>query len=664
MIKRTHSAGQRVLGSVPKMPEGYYSDGRPNEHLGAFIQTHRKPYDPSNDAYACEPFTGAIIDKSDQTIFNMHPYWSKKPHGAIAQYITHFTHEGDIVLDPFSGSGGVSAVAVQLNRRSIGIDISPAATFIAKHLCTPCSTHDIEAAYQRLVADLAGVRSQLYSTMCHRCGGHAETQFVVWSQRYKCSKCLSIVSHYECKALKCPHCKEPLSTRQERFGYVPVLANVQCQSGCRPPRTDRGIDGPHEKDQEAFGRLDLPHIAKIQTKDIPYWYPTDKFSPEWVSWRPNLGEIGDVSGFFTDRNLWATAAIVDWLDHRKDDPVTSWLFFSLTASIMSISKKAQHLEGGGGYIPGNYVFPPQIKERNVFNTYKSLVDKTIKGVEIVNRRARTNAVLLSTQSARNLDGIPSNSIDYVFTDPPYSDKVPFGEFNFLWEVWLREGFSWDKDEILVNPKMGKDILDWQAMLRDAVAELYRVLKPGRWISVCYHDSSEGSWMHLQDVFAEVGFISEQADQVLSIERTRKSWKQATTTKVQKRDLVLNFRKPRPGELSETVITGDEDKTTFADKAKTILVDTLSNHPGISADRLYDELVSRMVRKRQFERHDFYELLRTVSEENAGRWFLIETADHIDKAELEREDSAASRLERFMTKALLHSRYGVEMRSSG
>jgi adenine-specific DNA methylase len=77
----------------------------------------------------------------------------------------------------------------------------------------------------------------------------------------------------------------------------------------------------------------------------------------------------------------------------------------------------------------------------------------IRGVEELNQKIHTTEVLISTQSSMDLSQIPDNSIDYVFTDPPYSDKVPFGEFNFLWEVWLQKGLSWDKDEIL-------SILNW------------------------------------------------------------------------------------------------------------------------------------------------------------------------------------------------------------
>lgn len=646
MAKKNHASGQGTFesfSSMPSMPDGYFVGGEPNPHLGRFLAEHSTPYTPASDDYDRDSFADAIIDRSDATIYNMHPYWSKKPHGAIGQYLRHFTEEGDLVLDPFTGSGGVNTVACQMNRPSIGIDISPAALFIAKHLCTPHPVKEIRQAYSELTTALAPIRKQLYGTICHKCGGPAETQYVVWSQRYKCAKCLSLVSHYECDGQKCPHCKEKMSTRQERFGYVPVLANVQCRGSCSPSRYDRGVNSPRERDREAFTEYDLWLIEANKKTDIPFLYPTAEFSKLWVAWRPNLAEVGDVSGFFTERNLWAVASIADWLRRNDSDDSTSWLLFSLTASIMSVSKKAQHLEEGGGYIPGNYVFPPQIKERNVFNSYESLVKKTIKGVAAVNASVRTTAVLFSNQSARTMSAIPDNSIDYVFTDPPYSDKVPFGEFNFLWEVWLPWGTSWDKDEILVNPKLGKGMSDWQEMMKDVVSELYRIVKPGRWVSVCYHDSSEGSWMHLQDAFAEVGFISEQADRVLSIERTRKSWKQATTTRVQKRDLVINFRKPRPGELSSIVLTGDEDRATFADKATAIISESLTLHPGRSSDRLYDEVVSRMVRRREFERHDFYKLLRTVAEESSGRWYLLETADQIDRAEQAREDSAARRL---------------------
>ena len=46
-------------------------------------------------------------------------------------------------------------------------------------------------------------------------------------------------------------------------------------------------------------------------------------------------------------------------------------------------------------------------------------------------------LLISTQSATDLSKILPSSIDYIFTDPPYSNNVQYGEFNFVWESWLK-----------------------------------------------------------------------------------------------------------------------------------------------------------------------------------------------------------------------------------
>jgi hypothetical protein len=116
--------------------------------------------------------------------------------------------------------------------------------------------------------------------------------------------------------------------------------------------------------------------------------------------------------------------------------------------------------------------------------------------------------------------------------------------------------------------------------------------------------------------------------------------------------VINFRKPRPGEIAELLIlSGEEDTVSFTQKAQAILTLALEAHPGQTSDRLYDELVSRMVRKGTFERHNFDELLRSVAEEANGRWYLLATAGQVDEAEGKKESTAAARLETFMRAAL-------------
>ena len=128
---------------------------------------------------------------------------------------------------------------------------------------------------------------------------------------------------------------------------------------------------------------------------------------------------------------------------------------------------------------------------------------------------------------------------------------------------------------------GQDEADWSQKMKRAMSECFRVLKPGRCMSLCYHDSSEGSWTSLQDLMAECGFVIEEGDHTVYIDTDRKSWKQIVADKVTKRDLVINYRKPAIGQLTSLTIGGPETKTTFAEKVRHVIHEFLTTHPGSS-----------------------------------------------------------------------------------
>lgn len=246
--------------------------------------------------------------------------------------------------------------------------------------------------------------------------------------------------------------------------------------------------------------------------------------------------------------------------------------------------------------------------------------------------------------------------------------------NYVWEAWLGFAGDWHEEEIIVNDVRNKSEADWAGLMKKAMAECYRVLKPGHWLSLCYHDTSEGTWELVQDVMAEVGFVVDKTESALFIDTGQKSINQLNSDKSTKRDLVLNFRKPKPlpfkvygPEDADKFPTGG-DIATFTEFARQIVKDFLTRHPGSTKDRVYDELVSRLVVTRTMEAHDFEGLLKSVAEEVKqpvkedlfrnkeadlfgshvqSRWYLKETADHVDHAEQAKEDSAAARLTKFI-----------------
>ena len=210
----------------------------------------------------------------------------------------------------------------------------------------------------------------------------------------------------------------------------------------------------------------------------------------------------------------------------------------------------QRYSPGSGFpnmlLVGTYYIPPVGREIEVGSWYEGKLRALLKGYAAIRRAMPANAEgLVATADARQLD-LPSDSIDYIFTDPPYADAVQYGELNFVWESWLGGMPDWHGDEIVVNRSRGKDADDWARAMRAAMGECHRVLKPGRWLSLCYHDTSARRWAMLQDLMRDAGFVIDSAAAAGSIETGQKSFNQWMSNKATKRDLVISFRKPRPG----------------------------------------------------------------------------------------------------------------------
>jgi len=289
----------------------------------------------------------------------------------------------------------------------------------------------------------------------------------------------------------------------------------------------------------------------------------------------------------------------------------------------------RYRELGGGHQAGTYYVPPLFIERNQIHTFKRKLKQVQSGFENLlrilkwkNESLMRTSVIVSTQSATDLSYIQDNSIDYIFKDPSYADKVQFGELNFIWETWLGFDTSWLEDEIIINPMRGTTEEDWAEMMRKAMEEAYRVLKPGRWMSLCYHDTSEGTWQTLQDILIDVGF---ELSDVGVLNPQQKSYNQIMADKVIKVDLVLNCRKPRRGEIINQIEKG----APIEERVSDIIIDYLQRKPGSTKDEIWNVIVARLVSKGEMKRHDFESLLKGLAIENEARmWFLKEQYEYL------------------------------------
>jgi len=548
MTKRNEPKGQGKLFSSTgfgKVDISYHSG--PNPELSSFVKKHAKPYDLDTDDYHRDSFNPQIRVSKADPIYNMHTYWSKKHYKAIMQYIEHFTEPGDLVLDQFCGSGMTGVAALATGRVPILTDLSPAATFITKNYCDPVDPEQLQSEFDRVMKKVKPELDWLYETRCDRCRGRATTGYVVWSERFQCDRCLRVVPLYDCPKVEvpkksgdgyktvrvCPHClsdgiRNPIDIKNHKHGRMPVEVSYLCLDGCSPKRDSRTHRDPKKSKRDFFEKYDLRKLEEIEKEKIPYWYPTAKF-PRGLKTTEFFNKgMPNVSDIFTKRNLWALSAFRDKADKNLGVLFSSNLF---QATVLQQYRKA-----GGGFQKGTYYVPPLSMERNQYDCISRKLSDLKRGYSKLSNiygGIGTWSACISTQDARSLKGIPANSVDYVFTDPSYGDAVQYGELNFVWEAWLGFDTSWITDEIIVNPTRGLSDEDWAEGMHAAMEEAFRVLKPGRWASICFHATSLGVWHMLQDVMADVGFVFDKSELPAYIDPEQKSYNQLVADKVVK-----------------------------------------------------------------------------------------------------------------------------------
>src|SRR6266581_7535869 len=84
--------------------------------------------------------------------YGVHPYFTRRPANVVRAYIARYSQEGDVVLDPFGGTGVTAIEAFLLGRRAIQNDLNPFANFIARNIAdtTLSSTVPLRQAFERV----------------------------------------------------------------------------------------------------------------------------------------------------------------------------------------------------------------------------------------------------------------------------------------------------------------------------------------------------------------------------------------------------------------------------------------------------------------------------------------------------------------------------------
>lgn len=469
----------------------------------------------------------ALVARTHTPMYMMHKYFARKPHNVVAEYIKKYSKKGDVVLDPFVGSGVTLLEAVKHERKSIGIDLDPMAIFITRTTAKPVDLSRFDKEYGIIEANIRSVINDLYETKCTKCGRLCTATHTIWAFDEKAKE-----------------------EKQETIWYT-------CDN-CRPRGTNYSVKNPDTDDLKLY--------KSLQKKQITLWYPKNELI--WNS-RINVWKDEKVSDLFSKRNLYALTLLYNEITKIKDIGIKELMLLTFTSCIAQASKLIPVVHEGKeckSWTVRGYWIPPKHFEINAWNCFYERYIKVRRGKEESNslirdyKEAKSTAdlkkganAILKNASVLELDKIiKPNSIDYVFTDPPYGDDVPYLELDYMWSSWLKFKPNFD-DEIIISDSPVRNKTDdiYETMLRAAFRQIYNVLKPGRWMTVTFHNTNIKVWNSILSSCINAGFDLEKIIYQPPPRASAKSYLHPYASAVG--DYYLRFRKP----VKSSTETGQE-----------------------------------------------------------------------------------------------------------
>lgn len=523
-------------------------------------------------------YSRPIPSRRGGALYNAFSYPTKIDAEAIALFIATHTQPGSVVLDPFGGSGSTGLAARLCDKptdrmlelaSSLGLDpkwgprcatvyeLSPIGSLLTQVMCKPPEVDKFMAAAHEMVTEVSDRFEWLYSAKAPN-GKMGMSRYLVWSEVLRTPCCCLELSLWDASIeldpvvfkseFSCPACGSNVSVatcdrvtvrRKDRINgkwyktrkRIPV--RMYGRTGKKTWSREPSIDDVRSEKRARQSNFNFP-----APRDDIFW--GDLYRSGY-----HLG-INRISDLYTPRNLFAIGALWAAIQEQPRDlqDALRLLVLSYNAShstlMTRVVAKTQQkdlvvtgAQSGVLYISGLPV------EKNVFAGVRRKI-KTFSGAFSETAGSKSSVHVVNSSSTK-LD-LADNSVDYVFTDPPFGDYIPYAEVNQVNEAWIGN-FTNRTEEAIVSRAQGKGFDEYGALQNKVFGEVARVLKPTGAATVIFHASKPAVWHAIGSAFRENGL---HVHRTSILEKTQVSFKQIVNEGGTKGDAVFLLR---PGPIT-------------------------------------------------------------------------------------------------------------------
>jgi len=189
-------------------------------------------------------------------------------------------------------------------------------------------------------------------------------------------------------------------------------------------------------------------------------------------------------------------------------------------------------------------------------------------------------------TATDLHAIPDQSVDYIYTDPPYGKKIQYLDLSIMWNAWL--DLPVDEDdytlEAIEGGKLHKSKAEYSDLLARSIQEMYRALKFDRWMSFVFAHKDPAYWHLIVETAEKVGFEYMGAVKQSNDKTTFKKRQNPFT--VLSGQLIINFKKAKNPQTILKVDLGTDIASLVIETIEGII----AQNDGAMLEEINDELI--------------------------------------------------------------------------
>lgn len=515
-------------------------------------------------------YARALPAKRTGALFGAFPYPTKISPEAIALFIAAHTKPGDTVFDGFAGSGTTGLAALLcgnpteelreeakrlgLNvrwgaRNSVLYELGALGAFVAQTLTNPPNPKTFRKAAEDILRSAEEEDGWMYAARDQK-GDPGTIRYVIWSDLLRCPACQLETSLWDAcvsrapaviaSRFTCPSCGHDAPINEaERITETMKDDVIGTRRKIRARRAIwlYGKSGTKNWSRPVTNE-DIDLFEHIAREPIPDTVPRVEIPWGDLYRRGYHQGMTHLHHFYTRRNLIIFARLWQRAERYKSnlrDALRFWLL-SYNASHATIMTRVVAKSGQKDLVvtsaqPGVLYVSGLPVEKNLIVGLRRKISTISEAFATIH--GREGVIEVRQQSSCRVD-MPDESVDYVFTDPPFGGNIPYAEVNFLNEAWLNR-YTDRTDEAIVSNNQKKSAAEYQKLLTAALSEMYRILKRTGEATLVFHSASAEIWNALQTSYKGAGFTVECAG---VLDKTQGSFKQVTTAGAVRGDPVL------------------------------------------------------------------------------------------------------------------------------